>query len=222
MRSRARSVLVAELAQHVGRRRLLGAPLEHPDEQRDAGDRLVEVVRDHVGVAAQLGLHAPLPGHVGEEVDQPVAELGAPLDEGAEHVAVAERRVVGDLVDPRLAGLAHPDVGVEGAAAAHRRQRLQQRVAVPRRGRQPEGAQDRGVAVAEREVDDPAVVVAERPQHADRLGEAVEQRAELGRALLAEQLDELRILAPVLRLEDGSRRPPPAEHRGAGVPRLMP
>jgi len=39
----------AQLPQHVGRRRLLSAPLEQPDEHRDARDRLAQVVRDDVG-----------------------------------------------------------------------------------------------------------------------------------------------------------------------------
>ena len=71
----------------------------------------LQVVRDHVGVAAQLGLHAPLLRDVGEEVDQAVAELDRALHERPEHVPVAERRVVGDLLDPRLARLADLDVG---------------------------------------------------------------------------------------------------------------
>jgi hypothetical protein len=33
---------------------------------REAGDRLAEVVGDDVGERAQLGLHAPLIGHVGQ------------------------------------------------------------------------------------------------------------------------------------------------------------
>ena len=62
-------------------------------------------------------------------------------------------------------------------------------------------AQHRRVAVPEREVDDRASAVPERPEHADGLGEAVEQRPEAGRSLLAEGIDELRVLAPGLRLE---------------------
>jgi hypothetical protein len=58
--------------------------------------------------------------------------------------------------------------------------------------------QDRWVAVAEREVDDPPVAVADGPQDADELGEVVEEDAELPRALRSEQLDELRILPPWL------------------------
>ena len=107
MSSRARSVLVAQQPQDLGRRRLVGAALEQRDEVRDAGDRLAQVVGDDVGVAAQLGLHAPLLGDVGEEDDQPVAELGRALDERAEHVAVAERRVVGDLLRPTARRTSH-------------------------------------------------------------------------------------------------------------------
>jgi len=59
-----------------------------------------EVVRDHVGVIAQLGLHAPLRGHVGEEVHKPVAKLDGAMDERSEHVSVAEWRVVRDLANP--------------------------------------------------------------------------------------------------------------------------
>ena len=60
MSSRARSVLVAQQPQDLRRRRLAGAALEQRDEVRDPRDRLAQVVGDHVGVAAQLGLHAPL------------------------------------------------------------------------------------------------------------------------------------------------------------------
>ena len=193
-----------QLPQDGGRRRLPGAPLEQPDEHRDARDRLAQVVRHDVGVVAQLGLHAPVLGDVGEEVDEPVAEPGGAVHERAQHVAVAERHVVRHLGDPRLTGLAHLDVVVERAAVAHPRERLEQRVAVVRGGRDAEGAQHRGVPVAEREVDDPPAIVAQRPQHADRFREAVEERAELGRSLHAQQLDQLRILAPGLGVRGGS------------------
>ena len=56
----------------------------------------------------------------------------------------------------------------------------------------------RGVPVAEGEVDDRAVGVAHGPQDPDELGEAVEERPESLRALLAEHLDELLVLAPRL------------------------
>ena len=187
--------------QHVGRRRLLGAPLEQPDQKLDARDRLAHVVRHDFGIAAQLGLHAPLLGHVGEEVDQPVAELRGAVHEGPQHIAVPEGRVVGDLLDPRLTGVAHPDEGVEGAPPAHPRQRLQQRVAIARRRWHPEAAQHRGIAVTEDEVDDAPVVVAHRPQDPHRLGEAVEQGAKLRGSLRTEELDELRVLSPRLRIE---------------------
>jgi hypothetical protein len=81
-------------------------------------------------------------------------------------------------------------------AAAHLRQRLQQRVAIARRGGQPEAPQDRRIAVAEVEVDDAAVGIAQRPQDADRLREAVEQRTEALSALRAEQRFELRVVSP--------------------------
>jgi hypothetical protein len=162
-------------------------------------------VRHDVGEAAQLGLHPPLRRHVGEEVDQSVPELGRALHEGAEHVAVAERGVVRDLLDPRVAGLADAHVVVEGTAAAHARQRLQQRVAIPGGGRQAERLQDRGIAVAEREVDDPALAVPHRPQDPHRLRKGVEQRAEAGRTRPAEELDELRIRSPWLRLSHDRR-----------------
>ena len=192
-----------QLPQDGGRRRLRSAALEQSDEHRDARDRLAQVVRHDVGVVAQLRLHAPVLGDVGEEVDEPVAELGGAVHERAQHVAVAERHVVRHLGDPRHARLAHLDVVVERAAVAHPRERLEQRVAVARRGRDAEGVQHRGIPVAEREVDDPPAVVAQRPEHADRFREAVEERAELGRSLHAEQLDQLRIVAPGLGLRGG-------------------
>ena len=131
----------------------------------------------------------------------PSPSLRDALDERAEHVAVAERRVVVTSWTHGRPDSQTRDVLVERVAAAHRRQRLEQRVAVARGGRQPERPQDRRVAVAEAEVDDPPVAVANGPQDADQLGEAVQQGAELRRALGAEELDELRILPP--RLEFG-------------------
>jgi hypothetical protein len=156
-------------------------------------------VGDHVGVAAQLGLHPPLRGHVGDEDDQAVAQLGRAAQDRALDVAVAERRVEGDLVAQRLAGLADAHVRREPAVLAHDRQRFEQRVAPPLRARQLEHAHDHRVAVAELEVDDRPVVVANRPQQADAVRVAVEDRAEAVGPLLAEQRFEVRILAPGLR-----------------------
>ena len=119
----------------------------------DADDRLAQVVGHEVGEVAQLGLVPPLLGDVGQDDEQPVAEARDALDEGAEHVAVAERGVVDDLADPGPAGLAERPTR-ERAAAAHPGERLQQRVAVAGRRGQPEPAQHHGVAVAQREVHD--------------------------------------------------------------------
>ena len=54
---------------------------------------------DDVRVGDELGLHPPARGHVVEEHDHPVAEPRGAVEERAEHVAVAERRVVGHLAD---------------------------------------------------------------------------------------------------------------------------
>ena len=190
---------VAQQPQDLRRRRLVGAALEQRDEVRDPRDGLAKVVGDHVGVAAQLGLHAPLRGDVGEKDDQPVAEPRGALDERAEHVAVAERRVIGDLLDPRLAGVAHPHVRVERPAAAHLRERLEKRVAIAHRRGQTELAHDRWVAIAELEVGDRTLLVAQGPEDADRFRKAVEQGTEARGALLAEQCRELRVVSPGLR-----------------------
>jgi hypothetical protein len=154
---------LAKLAQDVGRRRLLAASLEQPRQQLDVRDRPAQVVSDHVGVAPQVRLHAALVRDVGQEHDQAVAELRDAQDVGAEHVAVAERRVVGDLLDPRLAGVADAHVLVEGTAAAHLRQGLEQRVAVGRRRGQARAPHHGGVAVAEGEVRDRPTLAADRP-----------------------------------------------------------
>jgi hypothetical protein len=157
-------------------------------------------VGHHVGEAAQLGLHPPLLGHVGEEDHQPIAEPHGSLHEGSEHVSVAEGVVVGDLLHPRLPRLAHAHVLVEGAAAAHPRKRLEQRVALGRRRGQAERPQHREVAVPEVEVGDLPGGVPDRPQDPNRLGKGLEQRSEAGGAALPEELDELRVLAPGLRV----------------------
>ena len=195
-----------ELVQNLGRRRLLGALLQHRHEDRDPGEGLAQVVRDDVRVRLQLGLHPPLLAHVVEEDDHAVAELRGAVEERAEHVAVAERRVVRHLVDERATRVAHLGVGAERLAAPHRGQRLEERVAIRGLRGDPEAAQHRGVAVLEREVDDPARGVAYGPQDADGLGEPVEQPAKARGAALAEHLDELRVLAPGLRLEVVGRR----------------
>ena len=184
--------------EHVRRRRLRGPPLQQRDEHGHSGHRLAQVVRHHVGVAAQVRLHPPLLGHVGKEHHQSVAELHDALDEGAEHVAVAERRVVGHLSDPGGARVADLDIRAKGPAPAHPRQRLQQRVAIPRGGREPEGTQHGRIAVAEREVGDPPLRVPPRPEDSHRLRERVEQRPKAGGALLAEERHQLRVLAPDL------------------------
>jgi hypothetical protein len=82
---------------------------------------------------------------------------------------------------------------------AHARQRLQQRVALGCLGRDAEAAQHRRVAVAEGEVDDAPVVVAEGPEDPDRLREAVEQGAKAGRTLIAQERAELRVVSPAFR-----------------------
>jgi hypothetical protein len=207
-----------QLAQHVGRRRLLGSALEQPDEHLYARDRLAQVVRDDVRIAAQLSFHAPLLGHVGEEVDDPVAELRGSVHEGSQHEAVPERRVVGELLDPRRTRVAHAHEGVEDATPAYLRYRLQQRVATAHRRRHPEAAQHRGIAVAEAEVDDAALRLSHRPEDPHRLREGVEQRPELNGTLRAEQLAELRILSPQLEgvpLGHGSRIIGPGASPGA-------
>ena len=160
-----------------------------------------EVVRDDVGIRLQLRLHPPLLGDVVEEHDQPVADPCDAMQERAEHVAVAEGRVVRHLVDEGVAGVAHLDVDREGPAVAHRGQRLEQRVALGGLRRDPEAAHHGRVAVAECEVDDRPGGVADRPQEPDRLREALEQRAEPVGTARAEDLDERRVLAPGLRLE---------------------
>src|SRR5215207_4653993 len=101
-----------------------------------------------------------------------------------------------------MAGLtAHVDVRDERATAAHLRQRLQERVAIPRGRREAARAQHPGIAIAEGEVGDLPLGVPERPQYPYRLGEAVEHR-EPSRAPHTEQLEQLAILSPGLRGDD--------------------
>ena len=193
----------AQQREHLGRRRLARMALEQRDEVGDPGDRLAQVMGDHVGVAAQLGLHPPLAGHVRDEDDQAVAELGRAPQDVALDVAVAERRVEVDLVAQRLARVADAHVRVEMAVVAHDRQRLEQRVAPALRARELEHAHDHRVAVAELEVDDAAALAADRPQQPDAVREPVEHRAKALRALLAEQGVEMRIFVPRLGLDHG-------------------
>ena len=176
----------AQLPEHLRRGRRVGTLLEQGHEELHAREGLAEVVGNEVRVRLELALHAPLVGHLVEEGDRAAAELRDAQDERAEHVAVGERRVVGHLADPRLARLADPGVLLERLAPPHARKRLEQRVPVGCRRRQAEARKHRDVAVAEREVDDRAVVVAQGPEDPDRVGERVEQRAELRCALGAD------------------------------------
>ena len=191
--ARAGDRLAQELQRaRVGR--LADAALEQRHDRVHGRDRLAEVVGDGVRVAAQLGLHAPLLRDVVEHDDEPVAQLGRAAQERATGVPVAEGRVEGDLVDHRHARLADLDVQLEGALVAHRRHRLQQRVAPPHVLGHGEQVEDSRIAVAELEVGDPPVAVADRPQQSHRLRVGVEHRPHRRGSLDAQELIERRIL----------------------------
>jgi hypothetical protein len=174
--------------------RLTDAPLEQGHDRVHGRDRLAEVVGDGVRVAAQLGLHAPLLRDVVEHDDEPVAQLGGAAQERPAGVAVAERRVEGDLVNGGLAGLADTHVQLEAALVAHLRHRLEERVAPPHVLGHREQLEDPRVAVAELEVRDLPVAVAQRPQQPHGLRVVVQHRPHRGGALGAHEVIERRIL----------------------------
>jgi hypothetical protein len=183
--------------------RLVAPPAQQRDEVGDARHRLAQVVSHHVGVGAQLGLRAPVRGHVGHEDDEPVAELGHAPRERPLDATLAEGDVEGQLVGVGLARVAHARVGGELAAAHHLGQHAQQRGVRVQRRLQGEEPHDLGVAVADAEVLDDAVGAAHRPQQAHRVGQPVEHRAQRGGARRTQQRVERRILPPRFRLRIG-------------------
>ena len=164
-------------------RALLGAqawpPAEEVRHQVHADQRLAQIVGGDGRELAQLVLAPALLGHVERRAQHPVAERQHAVHPHAAHVdRVAPHRVEFDLGALGLAGLDRSHEPVVHAHLDEPRHRLAQPrpdLARQRDAHQPLSAR---VRVAEHEVGNRAIRVADRPHHPDRVRKRVEHRGD--------------------------------------------